>query len=252
MKKYILILAPLLISGLQLRAQKLEVTVQANTGLFHFAGKSSSATTQVLQGSTTGDPMNRANNPYGNKNGFSYGGSIQVQTVSKGGFIVGLQGGYELLRSKVEVDKYTPIANYIIDDYYPANIVAPDPSFTVTGHVALHSQSINLNPYIGYRFALNKVKLDILPGMDIGLILDTRDKGEVKDKEGRIYKVDYKRSKAPTDVRLRLGAAASYGRYGLNASFAHGLTNYMKDMVGDASFNAHSEYFRLGLSYRLL
>ncbi|XHR95864.1 hypothetical protein ACFJIV_03970 [Mucilaginibacter sp. UC70_90] len=67
MKKYILILAPLLISGLQLSAQKLEVTVQANTGLFHFAGKSSTATTQVLQGSTTGDPMNRANNPYGSK-----------------------------------------------------------------------------------------------------------------------------------------------------------------------------------------
>lgn len=250
MKKYILILAPLLISGLQLRAQKLEVTVQANTGLFHFAGKSSTATTQVLQGSTTGDPMNRANNPYGSKNGFSYGGSVQVQTVSKGGFIVGLQGGYELLRSKVNVDKYSPITTVLYGDYLP--IAANDPRFAVTGHVAFQNQSINLNPYIGYRFQLNKVKLDILPGMDIGLILDTRDKGEVKDKEGRIYKVDYKRSKAPTDVRLRLGAAASYGRYGLNASFAHGLTNYMKDMVGDASFNAHSEYFRLGLSYRLL
>jgi len=250
MKKYLLILVPLMFSGLKLCAQKLEVSVQANTGLFHFAGKSSTATTQVLQGSTTGDPMNRANNPYGNKNAFSYGGSIQVQTISKGGFIVGLQGGYELLRSKVEVDKYSPITTVLYGDYLP--IAANDPSFTVTGHVAFQSQSINLNPYIGCRFQLNKVNLDILPGMDIGLILDSRDKGEVKDKDGKIYKVDYKRSKAPTDVRLRLGAAASYGRYGLNASFAHGLTNYMKDMVGDASFNTHSEYFRLGLSYRLL
>ncbi|SEP11712.1 hypothetical protein SAMN05192574_1242 [Mucilaginibacter gossypiicola] len=249
MKKYLLILTPLMFSGLQLCAQKLEVSVQANTGLFHFAGKSTSATTQVLQGSTTGDPMNRANNPYGNKNGFSYGGSIQVQTISKGGFIVGLQGGYELLRSKVEVNKYIPITSVLYGDYLP--IAANDPSFAVTGHVAFQNQSINLNPYIGYRFQLNKVKLDILPGMDLGLILDSRDKGEVKDKDGKIYKVDYKRSKAPTDVRLRLGAVASYGRYGLNASFAHGVSNYMKDMVGDASFNAHSEYFRLGLSYRL-
>ncbi|WPV00367.1 hypothetical protein SNE26_01130 [Mucilaginibacter sp. cycad4] len=248
MKKYLVILTPLMLSGLQLCAQKLEVSVQANTGLFHFAGKSATATTQVLQGSTTGDPMNRANNPYGSKNGFSYGGGIQVQTVSKGGFIVGLQGGYELLRSKAEVNKYTPI----ILNPTEYNIIANDASFAVTGHVALQNQSINFNPYIGYRFRLNKVKLDILPGMDIGLILDTRDKGEVKDKEGKIYKVDYKRSKAPADVRLRLGAAASYGRYGLNASFAHGVSNYMKDMVGDASFNAHSEYFRLGLSYRLL
>lgn len=251
MKKYLLILAPLMLSGLNLCAQKLEVTVQANTGLFHFAGKSTTATTQVLQGSITGDPMNRANNPYGNKNGFSYGGSVQVQTISKGGFIVGLQGGYELLRSKVEVDKYSPITTVLYDDYLP--ITANDPSFAVTGHVAFQNQSINLNPYIGYRFQLNKVKLDILPGMDLGLILDSRDKGEVKDKDGKVYKVDYKRSKAPTDVRLRLGAVASYGRYGLNASFAHGVSNYMKDAVGDdASFNAHSEYFRLGLSYRLL
>ncbi|XHR98198.1 outer membrane beta-barrel protein [Mucilaginibacter sp. UC70_90] len=182
------------------------------------------------------------------QNGFSYGGSVQVQTVSKGGFIVGLQGGYELLRSKAEVNKYTPI----ILNPTEYDIIANDPSFAVTGHVAFQNQSINLNPYVGYRFQLSKVNLDILPGIDIGLILDSRDKGEVKDKEGNVFKVDYKRSKAPTDVRLRLGAAASYGRFGLNASFAHGLTNYMKDMVGDASFNAHSEYFRLGLSYRLL
>jgi hypothetical protein len=250
MKKYLLILAPLMLSGLRLYAQKLEVSVQANTGLFHFAGKSTTATTQVLQGSTTGNATDYANNPYGNKNGFSYGGSIQAQTVSKGGFIVGLQGGYELLRSKVDIDKYTPIVYITETEFLP--IAANDPSFAVTGHVAFQSQSINLNPYIGYRFQLNKVKLDILPGMDIGLILDSRDKGEVKDKDGKIYKVDYKRTKAPTDVRLRLGAVASYGRYGLNASFAHGLTNYMKNYIGDASFNAHSEYFRLGLSYRLL
>jgi hypothetical protein len=249
MKKYLLILAPLMFSGLQLCAQKLEVSVQANTGLFHFSGISTSATTQVLQGSTEGNPMNRANNPYGNKNCFSYGGSIQVQSVSKGGFIVGLQGGYEVLRSKVTIDKYTPIVYVTYDDYLP--IAAIDPSVPVTGHVALQNQSINLNPYIGYRFNLNKVKLDILPGMDLGFILNTRDKGTVKDKDGKTYDVDYKRSKAPTDVRLRLGAVASYGRYGLNASFAHGLTNYMSGLLADAVVNAHSEYMRLGVSYRL-
>ncbi|UOE48062.1 hypothetical protein MTO98_26990 [Mucilaginibacter sp. SMC90] len=249
MKKNLLILISLMLGGLQLYAQKLEVSVQANTGLFHFAGKSSVATTQVLQGSTTGDPMNRANNPYGNKNAFSYGGSIQIQTISKSGFIVGLQGGYELLRSKAGIDKYTPIVFLVPGPY---NITTNDPSFPVTGDVAFQNQSINLNPYVGYRFQLSKVNLDILPGMDIGLILDSRDKGEVKDNDGKIYKIDYKRSKAPTDIRLRLGAVASYGRYGLNASFAHGVSNYMKDVVGDASFNAHSEYFRMGLSYRLL
>ena len=249
MKKRLLVVALLLGSGMPLFAQKIEVSVQANTGLFHFSGASAQTNTMVLQGSTTGDTMNRANNPYGNKNGFSYGGGIQAQLVSKSGFIIGLQGDYELLKSKIAVDKYTPIVYYVSSDFLP--ITQGDPSFAVTGHVALQNQTINLNPYIGYRFQLNKVKLDLLPGMDVGLAIDTRDKGEVKDQYGSVYKVNYKRNKAPTDVRLRLGAVAAYGRYGLNASFAHGLTNYQKDLIGGGPHEAHSELLRLGLSYRL-
>ncbi|MEO3404583.1 hypothetical protein AAFN85_11820 [Mucilaginibacter sp. CAU 1740] len=248
MKKRLLVIALLLGSGIHLFAQKLEVSVQATSGLFHFSGASATSTTMILQGSTTGDPMNRANNPYGNKNGFSYGGTIQGQLVTKGGFIVGLQGGYEILRSKVNADRYYPIPPAVPTEYQ--TLVAVDWSFPVTGHVALQNQTINLNPYIGYRFKLSKVKLDLLPGMDWGFILDTRDKGEVKDKDGKVYKVDFKRSKSPTDVRLRMGAVASYGRYGLNASFAHGITNYRKNLIGGVN-DAHSNLIRLGLSYQL-
>jgi hypothetical protein len=248
MKKRLLVIALLLGSGVHLFAQKLEVSVQATSGLFHFSGASATSTTMILQGSTTGDPMNRANDPYGNKNGFSYGGTIQGQLVTKGGFIVGLQGGYEVLRSKVNVDRYYPISGPIPTEYQ--TLVAVDNSFPVTGHVALQNQTINLNPYIGYRFKLSKVKLDVLPGMDLGFALDTRDKGEVKDKDGKVYKVDFKRSKSPTDVRLRMGAVASYGRYGLNASFAHGVTNYRKNLIGGVN-DAHSNLIRLGLSYQL-
>lgn len=249
MKRRLLIIALLLSSGTSLFAQKLEVSVQATSGLFHFSGASATSTTMILQGSTTGDPMNRANNPYGNKNGFSYGGTIQAQLVSKGGFIIGLQGGYELLKSKVNANRYSPIPPPTQTEYLP--LVAVDWTFPVTGHVNLQNQTINLNPYIGYRFQLSKVKLDILPGMDLGFALDTREKGEVKDKDGKVYKVDFKRTKSPTDVRLRLGAAANYGRYGLNASFAHGLKNYQEGLIGGGPHEAHSELMRLGLSYRL-
>ncbi|PWK79929.1 outer membrane protein with beta-barrel domain [Mucilaginibacter oryzae] len=236
----------LLCCGTSLFAQKIEVSVQAASGLFRFSGASATPATMILQGSTTGDPMNRANNPYGSKNGFSYGGGIQAQLVLKGGFIVGLQTGYEVLRSKADANRYSPI---VTASNLPT-ITGNDWTFPLTGHVALQNQTINLNPYIGYRFQFNKVKLDILPGVDIGLMLSTRDKGEAKDKEGRLYKVDYERAKSPTDVRLRMGAAASYGRYALNASFAHGLTNYREGWIGGVN-DAHSELWRLGLSYRL-
>lgn len=256
MKKHLLVLAGLVLISSSLFAQKFELSVQANSGLFHFSGKSATTTSQIIQGSATGDPKNYTNNPYGKQNGFSYGGNLQGQFVTKGGFICGLGAGYEVLRSQVDIDKYTPIVYYngVIFD-----ITSNDPSFPVKGHTNLQNQAINLNPYIGYRLQLKKVKLDILPGMDIGFMLKTRDKGKVKDNDGKVYTVDYERSKSPTDVRLHLGVVATYGKFGLNAGYAYGLTNYLSGLVstsnsnqGEAgSFSAHSRLMRLGVSYRI-
>ena len=76
----------------QLQAQKLEVSVQANSGLFHYSGNSATSATSINGAS---DPKNDyTNNPLGNKNAFSYGAAIQGQYVSKGGFILGMQAGY--------------------------------------------------------------------------------------------------------------------------------------------------------------
>jgi hypothetical protein len=255
MKKHLLALTTLLFAASSLFAQQFELSVQANSGLFHFSGKSATATSQVMQYGSNND--NYTNNPYGNRNGFSYGSTLQGQFVAKSGFIWGLGAGYEVLRSQVNIDKYTPLIYITFND---VNTVYTDPSFAVKGHTNLQNQSINLNPYIGYRFLLHKVKLDILPGVDVGIILKTKDGGSVKDNDGKTYHVDYARSKAPTDVRLRLGAAASYGKWALNASFAHGLTNYLSKVETDmnagngsstTTFAAHSELMRLGVSYRI-
>src|ERR1700712_1142604 len=80
-------------------AQKIELSVQANSGLFHYSGKSATKKSEIL--ATSPSSGNYTNNPYGNKNGFSYGGNLQAQFVSKGGFIVGAQAGYDVLKSKV-------------------------------------------------------------------------------------------------------------------------------------------------------
>jgi hypothetical protein len=60
-------------------AQKIEFSVQANSGLFHFAGKSTTAESYIHQGPPK--IANYTNNPYGNKNGFGYGASLQGQFV---------------------------------------------------------------------------------------------------------------------------------------------------------------------------
>ncbi|WP_184546326.1 hypothetical protein [Mucilaginibacter sp. FT3.2] len=255
MKKQLLALVACIFSVSPLFAQKVELSVQATSGLFNFAGKSSTGTSQVIQSSSDNN-TNYTNNPYGNHSGFSYGGSIQAQVVAKSGFIFGLQGGYEILRSQVTINKYTPLVYY----YGLQNQLAyTDPSFPVKGHTNLQNQTINLNPYIGYRMQLHKVKLDILPGMDIGIMLNTKDKGSVKGNDGKTYTVDYARPKPPTDVRLRLGAIATYGRIGLNASYAYGLTNYQSAIPLDTNagggnstpLSVHSELLRVGLSYRI-
>jgi hypothetical protein len=259
MKKHLLALMAILLAISPVFAQKLELSVQANSNLFHFSGNSAVGNSMVIQGNTASNPtvdkMSYTNNPYGNKNGFGYGGSVQGQFVTKSGFIVGMQAGYEFLRSQVDINTYIPYSS----EYLLANSLYATAAYTVKGHTSLQNQTININPYIGYRLHLSKVKLDILPGMDIGLTLKTTDKGSVKDNNGNVYPVNRELSKAPTDVRLRLGAVASYGRYGLNASYAHGVTNYLSGIVstsgsnsGDGStFSAHSELFRLGLSYRV-
>ncbi len=233
----------------RLFAQKIELSIQANSGLFSYAGNATASTSFINEG--VDDKSDYTNNPYGSKNGFSYGGDVQAQYVSKSGFITGLQAGYEVLRSKVDVDNYDPIIITIFYNY-PEVFQIP-----VKGHTYLQNQDININPYIGYRLNLKKIKIDIMPGMDIGINANSYDKGSATGTDGTVYKVDYKMPKSPTDVRLRLGVAAWFKRFGLTASYAHGLTNFASNLdvtAGGGSapaLNAHSELIRFGISYRI-
>jgi len=248
MKRLLLTLMALF-TGTHLFAQKIEVSAQAYSGLFHFGGRSATASSTVVQSSITGNPDNYTNNPYGNKNAISYGIAAQVQAVSKNGFIFGLQAGYEFLQSKVNIGQYASAV------YYDPNVnyIAPaHPDFTVTGHANLENRFINLNPYIGYRLQLQKVNLDILPGIDVGFNLSTYDTGTVKDNDDRVYTIDRKINNTPTDVRLRFGLAATYNQFGITVSYAHGLTNYESNVVSDTKFEAHSELIRFGISCQLL
>jgi hypothetical protein len=224
MKKLVLALFGIL-SIASLYAQKIEVSVQANSGLFHYSGISTTSSSDIILAPESKN--NYTNNPYGNKNGFSYGFDVHAQLVTKSGFIIGLQTGYDILRSKEDLTGVHPLPVPSFDlfaNYVPIDIPGK-------GEMYLQDQFINLNPYIGYRLAFKKVKVDILPGADIAINVNSYDKGKVTTDESTVYQTDLKRANAPADVRLKLGLSATYNRFGIMASYACGLTNYEKNVV---------------------
>ncbi|MCO5950124.1 hypothetical protein [Mucilaginibacter flavidus] len=230
-------------------AQKIEFSVQANSGFFRYAGKSATAESYIHQGQPK--ISNYTNNPYGNKSGFGYGAGLQGQFVSKGGFIAGLQAGYEALKSKVDING---ILLYNTSyDYLPGANFVQAPPVDARGETYLKNKFLNVSPYIGYRIGLKNIKLDLMPGIDLGFTLTTYENGKATTTDGNNTTVQtgLKHDKAPTDVRIKFGAALIYNRVGLNASYAHGLTNYQGNIIGDANFEAHSELMRFGVSYRL-
>ncbi|OOQ59268.1 outer membrane beta-barrel protein [Mucilaginibacter pedocola] len=222
-------------------AQKLELTAGAYSGLFKYSGASSASSAMMLV-SRGHFNSEYTNSPYGNKFGVGYGLSAQAQLVSKGGFIVGVQTAFEQLRSKVDINEiviYNPISSG------PGNPMAAD------GSTAIKNTVINLNPHLGYRIPISKIKLDILAGTDIGFITDAREKGSAKTDDGTTYKTNVDRKTISTDFRLRFGLAAHLNKFSLNASYAHGLRNYMEGYVGGTN-EAYSRVVRVGLGYRLL
>jgi hypothetical protein len=232
-----------------LHAQKIELSVQANSGVFHYAGKSATAESYIHQGPPK--VSNYTNNPYGNKNGFGYGATLQGQFVSKGGFIAGLQAGYEVLKSKVDINGILLYNNSY--GFFPSLTYVQAPPAEAKGETYLKNKFINVSPYVGYRINLKKMKLDLMPGFDLGFGLSTYENGKATTTDGNntTVQTDLKREKAPTDVRLKFGAALIYNRFGLTASYARGVTNYQANLIGDTDLEAHSELMRFGVSYRL-
>jgi len=226
-------------------AQKIELSVQANSGLFHYSGKSATKQSFIIE--TSQGSGNYTNNPYGNKNGFSYGGDLQAQLVCKGGFIAGAQAGYDILRSKVDITGVAPLYN---TEYIPfTNSIGIQP-IPAKGETYLKSTFMNFNPYLGYRIKTARINIDLMPGLDFGFNLSSREKGKAIA-NNITYQTNRDRGKTPNDVRLKFGAAAIYKQFGLTASYAHGLTNYESKMIS-GDFEAHGELIRFGLSYRIL
>jgi hypothetical protein len=249
--KKLLLTAFLVLSGIYLYAQKVELSVVANSGLFNYSGASTTASSFIIQSNDiNGNSANYTNNPYGNRKAFSYEVALQTQYVVKGGFIVGLQTGYDILRSKTEINGVIPY--YFFYTFSNFSLLPPRP-LAATGQSYLQDKFITLNPYIGYRFNFKKIKIDIMPGVDIGFNISSYDKGKATTSyDGTVYTTDLKRANTPTDIRLKMGLATYYKRFGININYAYGITNYEKSITGDGVYDAKSRLIRFGISHRII
>jgi hypothetical protein len=236
----------------QLYAQGYEFSVLANCGLFHYSGNNT-VSSSFFNGAVAGSKAGYTNNPYGNENAFSYGADFQAQHVAASGFIFGLQAGYDVLRSKVDITSvYTSNSGVI---FYNINGGQADENNPPTkGQAYLQSGDINLNPYVGYRFRIKNVKIDLLPGIDMGFNVNTHEYGKATDNSGNVYKTDLDRGKMTADFRLQFGTAVWYKRFGIMANYAHGIVNFSSDLLNDSptTYTTNSNVFRFGIIYRLV
>lgn len=235
MKQIITVILVTLFS-IKVFGQKTEFSIHATSGLFSFHGASSGSTTFYLLRDRLNLP-GYTNNPYGNKSGFSYGFSLNVQRVTKANFIYGIESGYESLKSRIKIQ------SILADD---SNLAVSSDSKT-----ELSNHFLNFHPFVGKRLNLIKnIQSDLILGIDIGIFLKTQEQPNISTSE-KTYFSNYERSKPENnDYRLRLDMVNYYKRIGITIGYSYGITNYLSGRVGGDPI-AFSKMIRLGLVYKI-
>ena len=235
--------------GFNCKAQKLELSAGLNTGASNITGLLATSESYYNVNYYIENKYNTGS-IYGHKLTFSYGAYIKAQLVTLSGFIAGADGGYEVLRSKIDLTSVQKTLYFI--NYLSAPPDIPTGNTPAKGNVILTNQFINLSPYAGYRVKANHVNIDLIAGTEIGFAL--RSSQQIKVESPDHFNITYVVSKPPTDIRLRGGIAINYKLVALNLSYARGLTNYFKGYpyLQDAAYGkAYSQVIRMGVSYRI-
>ena len=162
-----------------------------------------------------------------------------LQRVSKHHFITGINLGYELLASKTSIGE---IAGYTGNTTY---------QYGASGSTALKFNFINLHPYVGYRFTLSQISLDLTGGFDVAHCLSTNEDGSAEDVNGKSYTTSLDRKTIKTDIRPRVQMAANFRRLGVYAGYSYGLRNYKAGYVGGIN-QCQARLVRFGVTYRIL
>ncbi|WKN44103.1 outer membrane beta-barrel protein [Tunicatimonas pelagia] len=213
--------------------QSTDINVNLNSGLFSFAGESAVSSSWINL-NAQGDGY--TNTPYGSQGGLSYGISTSITQFFNSNFLIGAELGYELLRSKVEITRVSGNGGGGMP-------IAAD------GQTYLRNRFINLFPKIGYRWAVAQTSIDLSVGMDIGYCLSAQEKGNA-EAGTQDYTTERDRKTIDTDIRPRIQANVSKGKYGGYVGYSRGIKNYKSGFIGGTN-EAYSRLIRFGLTYRV-
>lgn len=235
MKKLILFAFSLLIYS-NSYCQKTELRVSLDSGLSSFSGESAESSSSINFNNNSGSGY--TNNPYGSKNVLSYGVSVNLKRVTKANFVYGIGLGYENIGSKTSINSislYNEVNSYNV----PAS-----------GKTIMSINTINANPFIGYRFNASKLPIDLVAGFDFASILNTKECGDATDEDGNNYTTSIDRKTINTDFRPRIQVSTDYKKFGVYLGYSFGLVNYKDGYVGGTN-DAYSKIFRFGITYQV-
>jgi hypothetical protein len=201
------------------------------SGLFFFRG---SGATAISKPNITDmgyfNPM-----PYGKKSDFSATLELQAQRVTRQKHLYGIGLGFERLTSRARFDS----ASYTFLGTIPE-----------TGKLTLASDFITLTPYIGQRFSINRLILDLQAGAD--LAFSTRVYEHAKFTSQKDVNYYSKKDNYPLDIRPRIQLNTYHNKMGFLVGYSVGLKNLYK--YGNSNFinnKAYANYLRIGVSYRI-
>ncbi len=234
MKKifFIIFSFTLLITAL---GQKTEYRIAFNSGLFSFSGKSAETESFI----NYSPPISSyTNNPYGSKNGLCYGISANLKRISKNNLVLGVDLGYEILRSKIKVN--------LIDD----NSGIVDYNYNASGKTFLNFGFVNIYPQLGYRLIKNNVSVDLLAGFDLAFCLSAKEKGKATTTDGEKFTTSIDRKTINTDIRPRFQVSTNYKKMGAYVGYSLGMANYKSGYIGGIN-ECYARLIRFGLTYQI-
>lgn len=233
--KFGIVIAAFLFLVRTAHGQGLELRVNANSGVFSFRGNAAESTTFINYYDPTGTGY--TNNPYGARGELSYGGSVTLLYKTQGSFLVGADVGYEDLRGRVDINQ---VAGYTGTGTY---------AYDATGKTILSHQFLDLYPFVGYRIPAGPLKLEMLAGLEVGMVLSASEKGSASA-NGTSYETSMGRKNIKSDIRPRIQLGTTFGKVGVYIGYSLGVKNYFSGYVG-GSPECYSRMIRFGMSYRI-
>lgn len=215
--------------------QTTELTARLNSGTYYFTGESVESVEQINYNLTTEDGY--TNNPYGNRMALSYGISATYSRITKSNIRLGIDGGFELLRSKIDINQVS------LWDGTEATVEE------ASGRSIMNNAFLNVFPSLGYRLALQSINLDFDVGLDAAYCLASTERGKATSST-RTYTTVVDRKTLDMDIRGRYQLTVSKDRMGGYLGFSNGIRNYRGGFAGGTNL-AFSQMVRFGLIYQL-